>query len=704
MRAAFYQKRSVILKENAMPLTQASLQTKLSVSFAALCGLILISLVLTLYKSDQVDRSVQRIVENNIPIAFSEGQLASEVNASLASLRGWVLTNNDPFKTERALHWKNINQEIKILDGLLGQDKAWKNLKKNLMEFQNAQQKVEDIAHSSDDLPATQLLNTQVTPLTDGMLSDISQAYIEEISREATPIRKQMLGQMGDLRGALAVVTGNVRAYLLTGEKHYADQYQAVWGWALGQLKALEKNQNLLSPTQEKFIKGFSESAHKVTPLFSKLVELRSGADWNRSRALLVRDVTPLANLILKQLSDPKTGLVAQKRQEMEQSGASAVKAVSDLSTTSYLLAFLAVILSALMVSLSFKTIVKPLRNITRIMSKLADGKDNITIPDQDRRDEIGAMAKALNIFKENSEERLRLEAEQNKAQVQRAKRAQKIEELSQNFDASIRQVLEETEKSTQRMQDSAQSLQTTAHTTLEQTRSVSSASEQTQNNVQHVAGATGQLSASFGEISANASQSLSAIEEAIQKGENASQTVHWMSEASQRIGEVVSMIDDIAAQTNLLALNATIEAARAGAAGKGFAVVAGEVKNLANQTARATQEITDHIKRMQETTDQSVAAIQDVCVTISNVGNQAASVRDTVEQQSLATQDISANVDDVAQHAALISDNIKTVEGAATQTNVAADHVLQSVGDVSRQADQLKSQVVLFLNGLKSA
>ncbi|NVK19440.1 MAG: HAMP domain-containing protein [Methylocystaceae bacterium] len=692
------------LKDDAMPLTQASLRTKLSFSFAALCALILISLVLTIFKSNQVDRSVERIVENNIPIAFSEGQLASEVNASLAALRGWVLTNNDQFKAKRALHWKNINTEIKILDRFLGQDTSWQKLKTDLIAFKTSQKKVEAIAHSIEDLPATQLLNTEVTPLTDGMLSDISQAYIEEINRDATPIRKKMLGQMGDLRSALAVVTGNVRAYLLTGEKHYADQYQAVWGWAMGQLAALEENQVLLSPTQEKFMSGFSASAQKVTPLFSKLIELRRQPDWNRSRALLVTDVTPLAERILTRLSHPKTGLVVQKRLEMEEGGHKAVTAVRNLTTTSYLLGVLAVVLSALMVVLSLKTIVNPLRKITRIMTELAHGHENITIPDQERRDEIGAMAKALNVFKENSEERLRLEAEQNKDQLQRAKRAQKIEELSHNFDATIRQVLEETEKSTARMQESAQSLQTTAQTTLEQTRSVASASDQTQSNVQHVAGATGQLSASFGEISANASKSMGAIQDAIAKGENASQTVHWMSEASERIGEVVSMIADIAAQTNLLALNATIEAARAGDAGKGFAVVAGEVKNLANQTARATQEITEHIKRMQETTNQSVAAIQEVCVTISNVGDQAASVRETVEQQSLATQDISANVGDVAQHAAQISDNIKTVEGAATQTNVAADHVLQDVGDVSTQADQLKSQVVLFLNGLKSA
>jgi len=228
--------------------------------------------------------------------------------------------------------------------------------------------------------------------------------------------------------------------------------------------------------------------------------------------------------------------------------------------------------------------------------------------------------------------------------------------------------------------------------------------SKHTKENVQHVAAATGQLSTSFNDINRNATESAAAIDEAIEKGENASKTVHWMSEASARIGEVVQMIGDIAAQTNLLALNATVEASRAGEAGKGFSVVAGEVKNLANQTARATQEISEHIIDMQSRTEKSVDAIQDVCTTIALVRTQAASVRETVGQQTTATQNISENVDNVASNTGVISDNIEKVENAATQTNETANQVLAAVEDVSAQGESLKQEVETFLSSLKKA
>lgn len=686
-----------------------SLKSRIALSVASIGVLMLISLVVTIIKTQQVDKAVEDIVNKSVPSAFSGSQLATDVNASMAALRGWVLTADPQFKTDREEIWGRIATEVSELDRYAALDdtsadaQLWLTIKDQLLRFEKEQAAVEAIAHSPDDLPATRLLNEKVTPLTDSMLQSISQAYIEEVSLAATPERKQMLAQMGDLRGAIAVVTGNLRAYLLTGQAHYVDQYRAVWSWAGGQLDALRARSLNLSETQLSEVTTFYKAYEEVTPLFDEMARIRSSEQWNQSRFLMVQNVIPLSRDILHNLTDEENGLVSLKRQQMNDAGEEALGATSGLSMTSYVLAFTGVGVGVLMVLLSSRAIAQPVQSMTQVMTQLAQGRTNVAIPGLTRRDEIGSMARALEVFKKNAQERERLEAEKEETQQRREARAQRLEKLSQDFEGSVRSVLANTETATQNMSQSAQALDETAKMTLSEVQTTTAASQETRASVQDVAAAIGELSGSFEEVNANAVSSVASIEEAIVKGENASQTVHWMRDAAARIGEVVKMIEEIAAQTNLLALNATVEAARAGEAGKGFSVVAGEVKNLANQTARATQEITEHIVKMQETTDKSVAAISDVCETIAVVGEQAQTVRETVERQNQSAGAISHSIQDVSKNADVIASSVHSVDEAAVQTTQMAQEVGDAMQSVSAEAANLKAEVETFLKEIST-
>jgi methyl-accepting chemotaxis protein len=268
-------------------------------------------------------------------------------------------------------------------------------------------------------------------------------------------------------------------------------------------------------------------------------------------------------------------------------------------------------------VFLTARSIVTPIAAMTTAMGTLADGDKSVEIPATERRDEVGDMAHAVRVFKENMIKADQLAEQQQANQERREKRGQQIERLTKDFDQSVAGVINTVVSAAEEMSSTAQSMTTLASDTSERTSTVAAASEQASANVQTVASAAEELSASVREISGQVATSADTAGNAVDAAEAATQKVQGLVEASQKIGEVVDLINDIASQTNLLALNATIEAARAGEAGKGFAVVASEVKNLASQTAKATEEIAGQIAGIQGATGEAVTAIDEITRTI---------------------------------------------------------------------------------------
>jgi len=348
--------------------------------------------------------------------------------------------------------------------------------------------------------------------------------------------------------------------------------------------------------------------------------------------------------------------------------------------------------------------VTKPLERMTRAMGLLAAGDHSIEVPSIGRKDEIGDMAQALQVFKDNAIENARLQEEQKQAETRMQEEKQRaMVELADRFERQVKDVVDGVSSSATEMQATAQQMAATAEETSRQSANVATASDQATANVQTVAATAEELSASIAEIGRQVMQSAKIAQNAVEEAETTNQTVQGLAEAASRIGEVVDLINDIAGQTNLLALNATIEAARAGEAGKGFAVVAQEVKNLANQTAKATEEISQQITAVQEETSGAVGAIEKIRGIISEVNDIATTISSAVEEQGVSTQEIARNVQQAAQGTQDVNSNIESVNKAAGETGSAAGQVLNAAQEMSRQAEGLSGEVDRFLNEVRA-
>jgi methyl-accepting chemotaxis protein len=359
---------------------------------------------------------------------------------------------------------------------------------------------------------------------------------------------------------------------------------------------------------------------------------------------------------------------------------------------------------AAITVMLS-RAIASPMRQLAEVAKRISDGDYAVAVPATGRADEVGTLAQAILVLrdraKEGVEQRAAHEAKMKDVEKQRQ---ESMIQLANKFDASVGNVVESVSSRATQMVDSAQSLSATAETTTSKASSVAAASEQATANVQTVASATEELSSSIAEISRQVSQSSRIAAGAVGEADKANQMVQGLAEASQKIGAVVALITDIANQTNLLALNATIEAARAGEAGKGFAVVAAEVKNLANQTAKATEEIGGQISSVQSATQEAVQAIQAIGKTIGEINGITSTIAAAVEEQSAATKEIARNVEQAATGTQEVTSNITGVSQAANDTGSAAGQVLASARELAQQSDNLKSVVTRFLSDVKVA
>lgn len=400
--------------------------------------------------------------------------------------------------------------------------------------------------------------------------------------------------------------------------------------------------------------------------------------------------------------------------------GQNVLERIGTILTLSSITIAFSVFFTAAVALIISSAVIQPIKNITEAMMRLAKGDNAVVIPSAEKRDEIGDMARTVQVFKETAiekeqleadakraeqeqRERDRAESEARKAEIEsREERARRISEMVVGFDGKVTEILGRLNSSSARMRDVSGTMVETARRTSDQSKAVVRATAESSLLVESLAAATEEMTGSIAEISRQAQLSNEVTLRAVNEGKNTTRIVRVLSESAARIDDVIGLISEIAEQTNLLALNATIEAAHAGEAGKGFAVVASEVKNLANQTAKATSEIGSQIKGMQSAISQTVEAMSKIDKVIDEIDHIATTISAAVEEQAVTTNEIADNIHRVSNTSGDISVKIASVADNTDQTGSAAEEVGAAASDLTHIATDIQSEIEAFLDQVK--
>jgi methyl-accepting chemotaxis protein len=428
----------------------------------------------------------------------------------------------------------------------------------------------------------------------------------------------------------------------------------------------------------------------------------KASANLLKMDQLYYNTITPMVVSAIRKTD----GIKAAIQQEVVSATTANEQRISGTITLQQIVAGAATITGLLIAFLIARGIIGPLSGLTAGMKQLAEGNFGVVLPGLGRKDEVGDMAQAVETFKVKAEEKAQAEAEARITQDQAAalQRKQDMIRLADDFEGTVGEIVEAVSSASTELEASASTLTSTADRSQQLTTVVATASEEASTNVQSVASATEEMASSITEIGRQVQESARIANEAVDQAQKTNDRVGELSKAAGRIGAVVELINTIAGQTNLLALNATIEAARAGDAGRGFAVVASEVKALAEQTAKATGEISQQIASIQTATDDSVSAIREIGTTIGKMSEIASTIASAVEEQGAATQEISRNVQQAAQGTMQVSSNIIDVQRGASETGGASSQVLSAAQSLSSDSNRLKHEVSRFLNSVRAA
>jgi methyl-accepting chemotaxis protein len=721
---------------------------RLIAGFAGVCIVLAATVGYTVYVVGGVSEVVTRLVNLRAPVAVASTGLTSDVHATLAALRGYLLTGTSEAKAAKASAWKGLDETAAAFDKMAAHftipenKRKWAEAKALVQEFRAAQDRAEAIAFTPEAYPATKVLH-EAAPRADTIFGEITKMINEEVGLDATPERKQLLKAMADVRGNFAAATAQLRMYLLTGDAADKSRFTQPWKNFENAMEAIKSRKQLLTPSQNAAFEAITKTFAEFAPLPSKMFSIRETAQWNMPVYILTTEAAPRAGKILDLLEGPRGangvragGLKGNQQELLRAESEAALGNISFLINAEWMLLLIGLAAGAVIALFTARSIANPVQGMTGAMTKLAAGDLKAEVPAVGNKDEIGEMAKAVLVFRDAAHDKIRMEREAEEERVRSEAARKRAEEeaigreralvstsigagmaklaakdltfrltddlpdayrkLQADFNAAmgqLEQALQGVVSSTQAMNSGTQEISTASS-------DLSRRTEQQASSLEETAAALDEITATVKKAAEGATHARKVVADTKDDAEKSGQVVRkavdamgGIEKSSQQIGQIISVIDEIAFQTNLLALNAGVEAARAGDAGRGFAVVASEVRALAQRSAEAAKEIKELIST-------STAQVGEGVELVAETGKSLERIMAKVTDINTVVSDIAAGAQEQATGLQQVNIAVNEMDKVTQQNAAMAEEATAAGRSLTQEAEQLSSLVGQFRLG----